>query len=67
MLKAMNGEVFASKDLCWEKEILPKAGAFAWLAYNGRILIVERRRRLGIIGPTICPLCEKMRKRWIIC
>lgn len=52
-------EIFTSKDLCWYKENLPKEGDFAWLAYNGRILIVERLKRIGINGPSRCPLCEK--------
>ena len=54
-----NSEAFISKDLCWNKDMLPKVGAFAWLAYNGRILTVERLRKIGIIGPSRCPLCEK--------
>ena len=59
VLAEKNREIFTSKDLCWSKDILPKAGAFAWLAYNGRIFIVERLRKIGIIGPSRCPLCEQ--------
>lgn len=55
LLEAVNDEVFASKDLCWQKEILPKAEAFTWLAYNGRILTAKRRREFGMVGPTRCP------------
>lgn len=58
-LLAITGkESFSSKDLCWNKDVLPKAGAFAWLAYRGRILTVERLRRIGFVGPSRCPLCE---------
>ena len=34
MMTETNNEAFISKDLCRNKDILPKAGAFAWLAYN---------------------------------
>ena len=50
---------FFSRDLCWNKDILPKAGAFTWLAYKGRILTTERLRNIRINGPSRCPLCEK--------
>ena len=59
MLAETNEEIFTSKDLCQDKDILPKAGAFAWLAYNERILTMERLKSIGINGPSRCPLCEK--------
>ena len=59
LLAEKNEETFTSKDLYWNKEILPKARAFAWLAYNSRILTAERLKRIGINGPSRCPLCEK--------
>lgn len=46
-------------DLFWGKECLPKAGTFAWLAFRGRILTGERRKRLGFHGPSRCVMCEK--------
>lgn len=52
-------EAFWAKNLCWSKECLPKAGAFAWLAVKGRILSRERRKRLGLAGPTKCVLCDE--------
>jgi hypothetical protein len=55
VLEAQGGESFISRDLCWSKEVLPKVGV---RKCNGWILIVERRKRLGMAGPTRCPLCE---------
>ncbi len=57
ILAKINSEAFTSKALCWNKDILPKARSFAWLAYNGRILTAERLRKIGIIGSY--RLCEK--------
>ena len=59
LLAEIDKEVFFSKDLCWNKDVLPKVGAFAWLAYKGRILIAKRLRKIGIIGSSRCPLCER--------
>lgn len=44
--------------LCWKREVLPKAGAFLWVASYQRCLTRERLKRLGIAGPSRCPLCE---------
>ena len=45
--------------MCWSKEILPKAGTFAWLAIQGKILIGDRRRKFGFQGPIKCVMCGK--------
>lgn len=53
-----NEEVcFEAGELCWSKEILPKAGTFSWLAIQGRILTGVRRRKFGFQGPTKCVMC----------
>ena len=59
LLAETGRESFFSRDLCWNKDTLPKAGTFTWLAYKGRILTAERLRKIGINGPSRCPLCEK--------
>ena len=46
-------------QLCWNKLCMPKAGAFAWLAFKGRILTDDRRYKYGFIGPSRCSLCMK--------
>ncbi|XP_057835592.2 uncharacterized protein LOC131045977 [Cryptomeria japonica] len=37
--------------LCWDKWVLPKAGAFIWIALHGRILTSDRLKLVGIAGP----------------
>lgn len=44
--------------LCWDKAILPKAGAFTWKALHKRILIGDRLKVIGIVGPSRCPMCK---------
>lgn len=46
-------------SLCWDKRCLPKAGLFAWLAIQNRILTSETFKKFGYEGPSRCPLCEK--------
>ncbi|XP_059067838.1 uncharacterized protein LOC131858570 [Cryptomeria japonica] len=45
--------------VCWNKECLPKAGAFSWLAGNKRILTGDRLKRMGFVGPFQCVLYKK--------
>ena len=44
--------------LFWDKDCLPKAGSFAWLATKERILTDDRRHKFGFHGPSRCSLCE---------
>ena len=62
ILDSRMDDCFEAGDLCCNKEILPKAGTFAWLAIQGRILTGERRRRFGYQGPTkyfMCGMAEE--------
>ncbi|XP_059070381.1 uncharacterized protein LOC131860044 [Cryptomeria japonica] len=45
--------------LCWDKRVLPKAGAFLWIALHGRILTSDRLKAIGISGPSRCYLCKE--------
>lgn len=47
-----------SKNLCWGKFVLPKAGAFAWTALHDRILTVDRLYRIDFSRPYRCVLCK---------
>ncbi|GLJ22049.1 hypothetical protein SUGI_0413160 [Cryptomeria japonica] len=42
--------------LCWDKWVLPKAGAFLWIALHGKILASDRLKLIGIQGPRRCCL-----------
>ena len=44
--------------LCWDGACLPKAGFFLWLAFQNRILNVDRLNKFGIFGPSRCVLCK---------
>lgn len=44
-------------NLFWHQHLLPKAGSFAWLACQRKILTQERLHSIGINGPSRCPLC----------
>jgi len=45
--------------LCWDKNCLPKARMFAWMALQKKILTADRFTKMGYEGPSRCPLCEK--------
>ncbi|XP_059067599.1 uncharacterized protein LOC131858386 [Cryptomeria japonica] len=45
--------------LCWNKECLPKAGAFSWLVGNKRIQSGDRLKKMGFASPFRCVLYEK--------
>lgn len=45
--------------LFWHSACLPKAGAFAWLAVQDRVLTGMRLDRLGITVAFTCVLCNK--------
>ncbi|XP_057862518.2 uncharacterized protein LOC131070874 [Cryptomeria japonica] len=45
--------------ICWNNVCLPKAGAFAWLAGNKRILSGDRLKKMGFASPFHYVLCEK--------
>lgn len=47
------------KRLYWGEFVLPKAGAFAWVALHRMILMGERMEKLGILGPHRCVMCEQ--------
>ena len=44
---------------CWNLEVLPKVGCFAWLASKHRILTSDRLDRLQIAKPFKCVLCKE--------
>ncbi|GLJ15270.1 hypothetical protein SUGI_0249820 [Cryptomeria japonica] len=44
--------------VCWDKMVAPRAGAFLWTAYHGRILTGERLKTYGIYGPSVCVMCK---------
>lgn len=46
-----------SVDLFWSKEVLPKAGTFAWLDYKYIILTGEHQNRLEFYEPSRCVMC----------
>lgn len=46
-------------SFCWNSNVLPKAGCFAWLALRKRILTSEWLSRLCIAESFICKLCNK--------
>lgn len=56
---------FRTKDvgwpsiLCWGKWLLPKVGAFLWIALHDRILIGNHLKRFGIEGLSWSILCKK--------
>ncbi|XP_057852324.1 uncharacterized protein LOC131062636 [Cryptomeria japonica] len=39
--------------LCWNNQLLPKAGDFLWIALHNRILTGDRLKLIGISGPSI--------------
>lgn len=48
--------------ICWNNVCLLKAGAFAWLVGNKRILSGDRLKKMGFAGPFHCVLCEKAKE-----
>ncbi|GLJ18307.1 hypothetical protein SUGI_0323970 [Cryptomeria japonica] len=44
--------------LCWSNKLLPKAGAFLWLALHNRILTGDRLKSIGISEPNMCVMCK---------
>ena len=44
---------------CWHDVVLPKVGAFLWLALHNRILTSDRLQRLQILDSFLCILCGK--------
>ncbi|GLJ10315.1 hypothetical protein SUGI_0125930 [Cryptomeria japonica] len=44
--------------LCWNNWVLPKAGAFLWIALNSHILTGNKLKTIGIHGPSWCVLCN---------
>ncbi|XP_059065117.1 uncharacterized protein LOC131857080 [Cryptomeria japonica] len=45
--------------VCCNNSYLPKVGVFSWLVGNSRILIEDRLKRMGFVGPFRCVLCKK--------
>ncbi|XP_057872052.1 uncharacterized protein LOC131078394 [Cryptomeria japonica] len=45
--------------LCWDKWVLPKAGAFLWIALHERIITSDRLKSISIAGPSRCCFCKK--------
>lgn len=39
--------------------MLPKAGVFLWLVFHKRCITMDRLKRLGVVGPTRCVMCEQ--------
>lgn len=46
------------KKLFWSSKVIPKAGIFAWLAYQKKILTGEKFIKMGFAGPSRCILCK---------
>ncbi|XP_059066510.1 uncharacterized protein LOC131857802 [Cryptomeria japonica] len=44
--------------LCWNHKILPKVGAFLWIALHTRNLMGDRLKTIGILGPNRCVMCR---------
>ncbi|GLJ32840.1 hypothetical protein SUGI_0661390 [Cryptomeria japonica] len=44
-------------ELCWEPHILPKVGAFVWLAMQNQILTGDRLMKLNFSRPYKCLMC----------
>lgn len=51
-------EVEIPLNLCWDPACLPKASFFLWLAFQNKILTVDRLNRIGLVGPSRCVLCK---------
>ncbi|KAH9293354.1 hypothetical protein KI387_041450, partial [Taxus chinensis] len=45
------------KEVCWKKDFLPKAGTFAWLALQNRILMCDRAVGIALFSP-LSPLAS---------
>ncbi|GLJ53654.1 hypothetical protein SUGI_1144440 [Cryptomeria japonica] len=45
--------------LCWHKFIAHQAGGFLWVSLHGRILIGDGLKTIGIVIPSILPMCRK--------
>lgn len=43
----------------WKWKIPKKILLFIWLVWKGRVLTWDRLKRIGIKGPSSCPLCEQ--------
>ncbi|GLJ36533.1 hypothetical protein SUGI_0734060 [Cryptomeria japonica] len=49
-------------QICWNNKVLPKVGAFLWIAFHGRILIGNKFQSIGISGPSSCVMCKENEK-----
>ncbi|GLJ41990.1 hypothetical protein SUGI_0869290 [Cryptomeria japonica] len=43
--------------LGWSHKVLPKVGAFLWIALHNRILTRDRLKNIGISSPNRCVMC----------
>ena len=51
-------EVEIPLNICWDPICFPKAGLFSWLAFQNRILTVDRLNRTDLARCSRCSLCK---------
>ena len=62
LLRHRYNKIYWHTKLCWEKWPMPKAGAFLWVALQGRIFPRERLKYIGFQDGTSAS-CLKERKK----